>query len=246
MMRSLALLLSFLQVAVHATQYLDHNLAYRSPFFGDAKLSHDTRSIQRRGVVHVRRQMGSAAGFTDDHYPTFYGGDFSNSPFIWSGGLNFTHSVASGDPLDTSVLLWTRAVPMSAGGLAMPDQSVPACLAYKVFSDQGTDGSPVASGQAFTSYDVDWTVKVEAKGLQPDTTYVYRFSDCANPNSVSPTGSTRTLPSPDTPADQVNGGNPLTLAVFSCSQYQSGYFNAYGVAARNTSADIYIHLGDYV
>uniref|UniRef100_A0A0W0FWV4 Uncharacterized protein n=1 Tax=Moniliophthora roreri TaxID=221103 RepID=A0A0W0FWV4_MONRR len=49
--------------------------------------------------------VGSPAGFEDEHYPTFYGSDMSNSPFIWTGGLNFTHSVASGDPSDTSVLL---------------------------------------------------------------------------------------------------------------------------------------------
>lgn len=66
------------------------------------------------------------------------------------------------------------------------------------------------------------------------------------------------------PANQVNGGKPLTLAVFSCSRYQDGmlstvrwispqlivcsqgYFNAYGVAAHNTSADVFVHLGDYV
>ena len=26
----------------------------------------------------------------------------------------------------------------------------------------------------------------------------------------------------------------------------SGWFNAYGVAVQNTSADIFVHLGDYV
>jgi alkaline phosphatase D len=48
------------------------------------------------------------------------------------------------------------------------------------------------------------------------------------------------------PAHQVNGGKPLTFAVFSCSQYPTGWFNAYGYAAYNTSSDIYVHLGDYV
>jgi phosphodiesterase/alkaline phosphatase D-like protein len=48
------------------------------------------------------------------------------------------------------------------------------------------------------------------------------------------------------PADSVNGGKPLTFAVFSCSQFQSGWFNAYGYAATKTQPDLYIHLGDYV
>ncbi|KAL0567932.1 hypothetical protein V5O48_014060 [Marasmius crinis-equi] len=191
--------------------------------------------------------MESAAGFNDEHYPSFYGSDFSNSPFIWTGGVNFTHAVASGDPFDTSVLLWTRAVPVSPSGTtSLPDQSVPACISYKVFTNQELSGDPVTSGEAFTSYDVDWTIKVEAKGLEPDTKYFYQFSDCANPSSVSPVGATRTLASPDTPADSVNGGKPFTLAIFSCSQYQAGYFNAYGVAAHNTSADVFVHLGDYI
>lgn len=53
------------------------------------------------------------------------------------------------------------------------------------------------SGQAFTSYDVDFTVKVEATGLKGDTKYWYQFADCTNPSSKSPVGATRTLPHPD-------------------------------------------------
>jgi len=34
--------------------------------------------------------------------------------------------------------------------------------------------------------------------------------------------------------------------VFSCSQFQTGWFNAYGVAAHNTSAELFVHLGDYI
>ncbi|KAF9264820.1 hypothetical protein L218DRAFT_1076269 [Marasmius fiardii PR-910] len=247
-MRSAVLLQTAALVAcsISAHELLDRNLVYRSPFSDDFTLSHDTHSIEKRGISHVKRQMKSAAGFSDQHYPSFYGGDFSNSPFIWTGGVNFTHSVASGDPLDTSVILWTRAVPVSPDGTSLPDQSVPVCLAHKVFASSNLNGKPVTSGEAFTSYDVDWTVKVEAKGLKPDTKYFFQFSDCANPSSVSPVGGTRTLSNPDTPANKVNGGKPLTFAVFSCSQFQQGYFNAYGVAAHNTSADVFIHLGDYI
>ncbi|KDQ33328.1 hypothetical protein PLEOSDRAFT_1099298 [Pleurotus ostreatus PC15] len=166
------------------------------------------------------------------------------SPFVWNGGLNFTHSVASGDPFDTSVLLWTRAVPALSTG-ALPDQSVPVCVSFKI-STSNTLSPVIDSGEAFTSYDVDFTVKVEATGLQPDTRYFFQFSDCTNAESVSPVGATRTFASPDTPADQVNGGKPLTFAVFSCSQFQAGYFNAYGFAAQNTTADVFVHLGDYI
>ena len=78
------------------TQFLDKNLAYSSPFFGfpevrplppfvscthdvaSKQFSRDTREIQARHIQHAKRQMGSAAGFEDEHYPTFFGGDFSN------------------------------------------------------------------------------------------------------------------------------------------------------------------------
>ena len=64
------------------------------------------------------------------------------------------------------------------------------------------NGRPVASGEAFTSYDVDFTVKVEATGLRPDTEYWYRFEDCANVQNgngkaESPVGKTRTFADPN-------------------------------------------------
>ncbi|KAF8078013.1 PhoD-like phosphatase-domain-containing protein [Lyophyllum atratum] len=239
--------LPFLAVGTHATQLLDRNLAYRSPFAEHPQLAHNTQTIQKRLVTHARRQLQDAAPFKDDHYATFYGADFSNSPFIWNGGVNFTHSVASGDPFDTSVLLWTRAIPVSpAGSTAQPDQSVPVCISYKITTSEDLSGKVVDSGSAFTSYDVDWTAKVEATGLKPDTKYFFQFSDCTNPSSKSPIGTTRTIPSPNTPARKVNDGKPLSIAVFSCSQFQAGWFNAYGFAAHNTTADIFVHLGDYI
>ncbi|KAI1794562.1 PhoD-like phosphatase-domain-containing protein [Ganoderma leucocontextum] len=238
---------------VSAQHLFDRNLAYSSPFTNAPHLSHNTRALYARHLAFAKRQIDgptpsqladtqSSEGFVDDGYPTFYGGDFSSSPFIYKGGINFTHSVASGDPFDTSVLLWTRAVPI---GSQLPDQSIPVCVSFKIFDNANLSGRHVDSGDAFTSYDVDWTLKVEANNLNPDSHYWFQFADCTNASTVSPVGTTRTISSPNTPAEYVNGGKPLTLAVFSCSQYQSGWFNAYGVAAHNTSADLFLHLGDY-
>ncbi|KAI0807617.1 PhoD-like phosphatase-domain-containing protein [Fomes fomentarius] len=247
-MLSLLLASVALSAVTDATHLFDRNLVYHSPFVNAPHLSHDTNSLKARHVDFVKRQQQlddtqSSDGFTDEHYPTFYGGDFSNSPWIYKGGINFTHSVASGDPWDNSVLLWTRAVPI---GSSLPDQSIPVCVTFKIFDNAKLFGRPLDSGAAFTSYDVDFTLKVEAKNLKPDSHYWFQFADCTNPKTVSPVGTTRTISSPNTPAHFVNGGRPLTLAVFSCSRYQDGYFNAYGVAAHNTSADIFVHLGDYI
>ncbi|PSR94097.1 hypothetical protein PHLCEN_2v4525 [Hermanssonia centrifuga] len=175
-----ALLIFFVSaLSVQATKYLDRNLAYSSPFVGYSEFSHDTREIQARHIQHAKRQMIDSTGFDDEHYPTFYGGDFSN-----------------GDPFDDSILLWTRAVPLGSG----PDQSVPVCVSFKIFDNAKLSGKPLDSGEAFSSYDVDFTLKVEAQNLKPDTKYWYRFADCTNPATVSPIGATRTLSSPDSNA----------------------------------------------
>lgn len=114
-------------------------------------------------------------------------------------------------------------------------------MTFKIFDNPALSGKPVDSGEAFTSYDVDFTVKVEAQHLKPDSKYWYQFSDCTNSGTTSPIGATRTISGPDStsihdiaisstdgvcslaaPAEQVNGGKPLTLAVFSCARYQDG------------------------
>ena len=99
-----------------------------------------------------------------------------------------------GDPLDDSVLLWTRAVPI---GSSLPDQSILVCVSFKIFNNERLSGRPVDSGEAFTSYDVDFTLKVEAKNLKPDTSYWFQFADCTNPKTTSPIGATRTISSPN-------------------------------------------------
>ncbi|KAG8742992.1 hypothetical protein FRC10_000562 [Ceratobasidium sp. 414] len=202
------------------------------------------RSLHQKHQL-AARQTTQSTPYIDESYPTFYGASFSNAPSVWSGGITFTHNVASGDPLDTSVLLWTRAYPQGSG----PDQSVPVCVQYQVYDSEQLKGNVIAKGSAFTSWDVDFTVKVEANGLKADTWYWYArytFNDCTNPSTISPVGRTRTLASADTPAAEVNGGKPFTLAVFSCSNFGFGYFNAYGYAAKQTNADIMVHLGDYI
>ncbi|KAF9030778.1 PhoD-like phosphatase-domain-containing protein [Panaeolus papilionaceus] len=242
---NLLLQLTLIASSIQAFEFFDRNLAYSSPFADAPQVCDD---IIRVDPLHEhtlrRRQTIDSSGFTDGHYATFYGSKLGNSPFIWAGGVNFTHSGIVGDPLDSSVLLWTRAIPTSSSG-AQPDQSVPVCVAYQVSKDASFSGRLADSGEAFTSYDVDFTVKVEAKNLKADTKYFYRFSDCAT-KAASPVGTTRTIAHPSTPAHEVNGGKPLVMAVFSCSQYQAGWFNAYGYAAHNTSADLFLHLGDYI
>ena len=38
----------------------------------------------------------------------------------------------------------------------------------------------------------------------------------------------------------------ITAHIITLTAPKTGWFNTYGVAAHNTSADIFVHLGDYV
>lgn len=73
----------------------------------------------------------------------------------------------------------------------------------------------VTNGTAYTSSDVDYTIKVEATGLQPFTNYYYQFTVCQS-DKKSIIGKTKTTPNPtdDTQA--------LNLAVYSCANYPFG------------------------
>lgn len=124
--------------------------------------------------------------------------------------LQFTHGVASGDPYPDSVILWTRAAPMNesvdsnatvSGYVPLynhgPKQvsTAPVCVEYKISKTK--DFKHVeCGGKAYTSSDIDYTVKVEAKRLTAFTTYYYQFNICDSKNA-SPIGRTKTAPHPN-------------------------------------------------
>jgi alkaline phosphatase D len=80
---------------------------------------------------------------------------------------------------------------------------------------------------------------VEAKGLKPFTQYFYQFQVC-NSTKVSAVGKTKTTPSANDKTAAVS------VAVYSCSNYNFGFFNAFGNPARKRSVDYVIHLGDFI
>ncbi len=141
------------------------------------------------------------------------------------GAGPFRHGVASGDPRADRVILWTRV----SG--ADPD---PVRVEWRVSRDPGMRDVELRGGFS-TLRERDYTVKVDAIGLAPATTYYYQFEALG---ARSPIGRTRTLPA----------GSPerLRVAVASCSSYPHGYFNAYALIARRDDLDLVVHLGDYL
>ena len=138
----------------------------------------------------------------------------------------FTHAVASGEPAQDSVLLWTRYVPASGGAVELRAEIA-----------ETPDFARVVSGGAqITGPWRDHTAKITVDGLQPGRIYHYRF--IAPDGSISPVGRTKTLPAGDM-------ARRFRAAIFSCSNMPFGYFNAYGHAAARDDLDCLVHLGDY-
>jgi len=144
----------------------------------------------------------------------------------YAGPARFDHGVASGDPLQDRIVLWTRVTP-EAGAAGVP-------VTWELAEDADFR-HVVKRGTVQAGPQRDHTVKVDVTGLRPGREYRYRFRCGA---TVSPVGRARTLPRGRT--------GKATLAVVSCSLYPNGYFNAYDHIARAEPVDAVVHLGDYL
>jgi alkaline phosphatase D len=122
------------------------------------------------------------------------------------------------------VVLWTRV----SGVLG------PTPVAWRVAEDRELT-RVVASGTAGATGDTDFCVAVDAGGLDPATTYYYRFTAG---DVASPVGRTRTSRAGDDLSE-------VRLGVVSCSSYADGPFVAYARLAEQ-DVDLVVHLGDYI
>jgi len=186
--------------------------------------------VPQQGRRSFIRQAGSAAAMLlGGSAAAGLAGCSSTAAKLGEGdGVTFEHGVASGDPLQDRVILWTRVTPRRA------DASGEVEVRWQLAADPGMR-QVVASGSTSTSERRDFTVKVDAAGLLPGHVYYYQFAADAVKSAI---GRTRTLPRPDV--------RQVRLAVFSCSNYPSGYFNVYADAARQDNIDAALHIGDYI
>jgi alkaline phosphatase D len=146
----------------------------------------------------------------------------------------FRLGIASGDPTENGVVLWTRLAPEPldpTGGL--PPESYE--VGWELASDE-TMKKVVQRGTSVATPQLGHSVHVEVDGLQPDRWYWYRFRAG---DAESPIGRTRTLPTADaTPSE-------LRFAFASCQHYETGHYTAYEHMARE-ELDLVFFLGDYI
>ncbi len=140
----------------------------------------------------------------------------------------FYHGVASGDPTQSSVIIWTRVTPDSP--LTIPvrwfvsTSPNPADFAQNLVA-QGIDTTDVTK---------DYTLNVTVDGLAEDQWYYYVFYALGKYSVI---GRTKT--------SSFNADH-LRFGVVSCSNYAEGYFNAYRELTNRNDVEAIFHLGDYV
>lgn len=135
-------------------------------------------------------------------------------------GNTFGHGVASFDPDETSVLLWTNVDGSDA-------------VDWRIASDPDLT-TVVRTGSVTVDGDHDGCVTIEVDDLEPGTTYFYGFSAGSD---RSPTGRTRTL------ADR--RVERFRLGVTCCADYSAAPLGVYRALAER-EVDAVLHLGDYI
>jgi alkaline phosphatase D len=177
--------------------------------------------LERTGWFVVGATLVGIPGCTDDA---------KSDP---RGTFSFPQGVASGDPRESSVVLWTRVVRGTDPGEVQ--------VRVEVASDAGFN-KVVANQVVTATAGSDHTVRVLVTGLIPGSSYSYRFT--AGQDSIS--GQTITAPT-------ANADVQVNFAWVSCQDYSAGNYGAYRQmliddAARPAGDRIFavIHLGDMI
>ncbi|HDM8141621.1 TPA: alkaline phosphatase D family protein [Vibrio harveyi] len=140
---------------------------------------------------------------------------------------SFEYGVASGDPTQTQVIIWTRVT--TAASYVEVIWQVSRSEDFSTIEQSGTFATDTSR---------DFTVKVDVQNLNPSTQYYYRFMVGETTSIV---GMTQTLPE--------GSVDKASMAVVSCANYPAGYFNVYKEILKQhqtESFDVVLHLGDYI
>jgi alkaline phosphatase D len=146
----------------------------------------------------------------------------------------FTLGVASGYPLPTGVVLWTRLAPapLQPGGGMPPDV---VGVDWEIATDERMS-QVVERGTAAATAEWAHSVHVEVGGLEPARWYWYRFRAGGETSAIA---RTRTAPAATAAPDR------LRFAFASCQQYEQGYYGAYHRMLAD-DLDLVVFLGDYI
>lgn len=158
-------------VAVAAASF-DGNLNYRSPSLIHAPLGINTEKVKKRMLTKRDGSYSHARNVTFTHSIA------SVKPLLCLSGT--MSLLLQGDPFSDSVILWTRASPVmendasnvTVEGLVpyfshetekyIKASNSPICVDWKVSQSPDMSGNSTSNGRAFTTSDIDYTIKVSA------------------------------------------------------------------------------------
>ncbi len=155
------------------------------------------------------------------------GGDDDVTP----GEQFFPQTVASGDPRQNSVVLWTRVV----------DGAGDRTLRLQV-SRKEDFGDLVADQEGLSARaEHDGCIKVKVTGLEPRTTYFYRFVyEKDGTRYATRVGRTRTAPA-------ATDETPVRFAIANCQDFTGRYYNPHQrLLQLDADLDFVLCVGDYV
>lgn len=147
----------------------------------------------------------------------------------------FPEGVASGDPTEERVVLWTRMLPLA--------EEVRTSGVLEV-SRSADFTSVMAQEEVHSLPESDWTLRVVLGGLDPDTIYFYRFVRLDGSSSV--VGRTATAPRADVDRN-------VRFAFASCQNRQTGWYHAYrhllqqdAEGGSDSGVEFVLFLGDFI
>ena len=185
--------------------------------------------FDRRTILKSIAVMAAASAF-----PAC--GDSTESVGSDADGLTrFPQGVASGDPKQTTVILWTRVVNVGSSPVDLP-------LRLDVALDAGFTRMVVEKEGLVATVAHDGCIKVRVKNLTAATTYYYRFSFVQGRTRYHSTAG-RTRTAPDASADVA-----INFTVANCQDYVGRYWNSYQqmLTLAPEDLDFFLAIGDYI
>jgi alkaline phosphatase D len=183
-------------------------------------------SINRRDFIKTAAAMGASLAWAGKAFA-------SNSKWRLSSE-HYPQGVASGDPDEHSVILWTRRSYDSGDRHMLTVEIAEDRLFERVVAQNPT---PVLAN-------ADWTARILIGGLKPAHVYYYRFTD--EEGNGSRIGRTITAP-------RANDPRPVSFAFVSCQSVNEGKLNGYRRmifederAAPSDQLGFVLHLGDFI
>lgn len=150
--------------------------------------------------------------------------DGSTPQGLQNNGFNL--GVASFDPTESSIIIWTRYT-----------KETEAEITWEI-SLKADFSEVLRREKVYASSINDFTVSIDVQNIPSNSKFYYRFYNNET-KETSITGETITLPS------KTDNVQEAKMAVVSCSNFASGLFNVYNAVAKS-EADVVLHLGDYI